>query len=380
MLKSQVFMNPFIVEPYYSSHFFCDREEETARIISCLNNGRNVTLISPRRLGKTGLIYRVFDRIKEEENSFEVFYADISSTQNLDDFIKILSESLAAVLHKRNRIKDIFKAIGGIRPLISYDELSGLPQLSFTYRTEEDKTHTLKSMLEYLEDSGKEVVVAIDEFQQIREYPDVHMEALLRTYIQPLHHVRFIFCGSKKHIMTDMFANAKKPFYESTTNVPLGKLDEETYGGFISGLFLEYGKAIGEDLVKDIIVWTRDHTYYTQSLCNEVFGISGEKVTAEDVRKAKRTLLSLNTDRFLEIKRMTTPSQWKLLKAVAKEGEVRKPTSAAFLSKHGLTSGPAVLKSLKSLVDKELILETLTLEGSIYSVYNVFLSRYLENL
>ena len=373
-------MNPFIVEPYYSSHFFCDREEETARIISCLKNGRNVTLISPRRLGKTGLIYRVFDRIKEEENSFEVFYADISSTQNLDDFIKILSESLAAVLYKKNRIKDIFKAIGGIRPLISYDELSGLPQLSFTYRTEEDKTHTLKSMLEYLEDSGKEVVVAIDEFQQIREYPGVQMEALLRTYIQPLHHVRFIFCGSKKHIMTDMFANAKKPFYESTTHVPLGKLDEETYGGFISGLFLENGKAIGEDLVKDIIVWTRDHTYYTQSLCNEVFGISGEIVTAEDVRKAKRTLLSLNTDRFLEIKRMTTPSQWKLLKAVAKEGEVYKPTSTGFLSKYGLTSGPAVLKSLKSLVEKELILETVTLEGNHYSVYNVFFSRYLEKI
>ena len=372
--------NPFVIEPYVSSHFFCDREEETARIIECLENRRNITLISPRRLGKTGLIYRVFDQIKENKLAYETIYADMSSTQTLEDFVKILSESVASVLHRRNKIKDILKAVGGIRPLISYDELTGQPQLSFTYRTEEDKKVTLRSLFSYMENSGKEVVVAIDEFQQIREYPGIQMEALLRTCIQPLHHVRFIFCGSKKHVMTDMFTNAKRPFYESTTHVPLGKLDEETYRGFISGLFLENGKAIGEDLVKDIIVWTRDHTYYTQSLCNEVFGISGEIVTAEDVRKAKRTLLSLNTDRFLEIKRMTTPSQWKLLKAVAKEGEVRKPTSAAFLSKHGLTSGPAVLKSLKSLVDKELILETLTLEGSIYSVYNVFLSRYLENL
>jgi DNA-binding MarR family transcriptional regulator len=88
----------------------------------------------------------------------------------------------------------------------------------------------------------------------------------------------------------------------------------------------------------------------------------------------------MNTDRFLEIKRMLTPSQWKLLKAVAKEGEVQKPTSAAFLSKYGLASGPAVLKSLKSLIEKELILETVTLEGSVYSVYNVFFSRYLEYL
>lgn len=372
--------NPFVIEPYVSSHFFCDREEETARIIECLENRRNITLISPRRLGKTGLIYRVFDQIKENKLAYETIYADMSSTQTLEDFVKILSESVASVLHRRNKIKDILKAVGGIRPLISYDELTGQPQLSFTYRTEEDKKVTLRSLFSYMENSGKEVVVAIDEFQQIREYPGIQMEALLRTCIQPLHHVRFIFCGSKKHIMTDMFTNAKKPFYESTTNVPVGKLDEQTYERFISGLFEEYGKHIDSELVKDIIRWTKDHTYYTQSLCNEVFSCSGKEVRSENVKQAKRTILQMNTDRFLEIKRMTTPSQWKLLKAVAKEGEVRKPTSAAFLSKHGLTSGPAVLKSLKSLVDKELILETLTLEGSIYSVYNVFLSRYLENL
>lgn len=372
--------NPFVIEPYVSSHFFCDREEETARIIECLENRRNITLISPRRLGKTGLIYRVFDQIKENKLAYETIYADMSSTQTLEDFVKTLSESVASVLHRRNKIKDILKAVGGIRPLISYDELTGQPQLSFTYRTEEDKKVTLRSLFSYMENSGKEVVVAIDEFQQIREYPGIQMEALLRTCIQSLHHVRFIFCGSKKHIMTDMFTNAKKPFYESTTNVPVGKLDEQTYERFISGLFEEYGKHIDSELVKDIIRWTKDHTYYTQSLCNEVFSCSGKEVRSENVKQAKRTILQMNTDRFLEIKRMTTPSQWKLLKAVAKEGEVRKPTSAAFLSKHGLTSGPAVLKSLKSLVDKELILETLTLEGSIYSVYNVFLSRYLENL
>lgn len=372
--------NPFVIEPYVSSHFFCDREEETARIIECFENRRNITLISPRRLGKTGLIYRVFDQIKENKIAYETIYADMSSTQTLEDFVKIFSESVASVLHRRNKIKDILKAVGGIRPLISYDELTGQPQLSFTYRTEEDKKVTLRSLFSYLENSGKEVVVAIDEFQQIREYPGIQMEALLRTCIQPLHHVRFIFCGSKKHIMTDMFTNAKKPFYESTTNVPVGKLNEQTYERFISGLFEEYGKHIDSELVKDIIRWTKDHTYYTQSLCNEVFSCSGKEVRSENVKQAKRTILQMNTDRFLEIKRMTTPSQWKLLKAVAKEGEVYKPTSTGFLSKYGLTSGPAVLKSLKSLVEKELILETVTLEGNHYSVYNVFFSRYLEKI
>ena len=372
--------NPFIVQPYVSSHYFCDREEETARIINCLENGRNLTLISPRRLGKTGLIYRVFDQIKENKLPFETVYADISFTQTLDDFIKILSESVASVLQKRDRLKDLFKVLGGIRPLISFDEPTGQPLLSFIYHSEEDKKVTLRSLFTYLEACGKEVVVAIDEFQQIREYPDVQMEALLRTCIQPLHHVHFIFCGSKKHLMADMFLNAKRPFYESTTNVPLGKLDEQVYERFISGLFAEYGKHIESALIQDILQWTRDHTYYTQSLCNEVFSCSGDEVGAEDVRRSKRTILQMNTDRFLEVKRMITPFQWKLLKAIAREGEVQKPTASAFLSRYGLSSGPAVLKGLHSLVEKELVLETVTPERNVYSVYNVFLSRYLENL
>ena len=55
--------NPFILEPYRSKELFCDREEETSRLIEDVENGRNVTLISPRRLGKTGLILRTFDEI-----------------------------------------------------------------------------------------------------------------------------------------------------------------------------------------------------------------------------------------------------------------------------------------------------------------------------
>lgn len=223
-------------------------------------------------------------------------------------------------------------------------------------------------------------MLAIDEFQQIREYPNVFMEAVLRTYIQPLHNVRFIFCGSKKHTMADMFTNALKPFYESTTNIPLYKLDPLVYSEFIANQFLKAGKRIPGECIEDIIAWTRNHTFYTQTLCNEVFQQPGPDVNEEVVRAAKARILNSYKDRFIEIQRLVTPSQWRLLKAIAKDGSVQHPTASDFLKRHNLSSGPAVLKNLHSLVDKELVLTETSPDNVSYCVYNVFLSRFLETL
>jgi len=372
--------NPFILEPYKSKELFCDREEETARLVDCLINGRNTTLISARRLGKTGLIYRTFDEIKDRKLPYDTFYVDISSSQNIDDFVKLLTESVASVLTTQNRIKDFFSSLKGIRPLLGFDSVNNTPTISFSYQTMAEKQQTIKSVLSFLEKNKRPVILAIDEFQQVREYPDVHMEAVLRTYIQPLHNVRFIFCGSKKHTMTDMFTNALKPFYESTTNIPISTLNPTVYAAFIEKQFQKAGKKISKEYIDEIIVWTRDYTFYTQSLCNEVFQQSASIVNDEDIRKSKEIILTSNRDRFLEIQRLITPSQWKLMKAIAKDGSVQHPTSSDFIQRNHLSSGPAVLKNLKTLIDKELILANNTENGISYSVYNVFLSRYLELL
>lgn len=372
-------VNPFILTPYLSRGLFCDREEETEKLIDYLESGRNVTLISPRRLGKTGLIYRVFDEIAIRGKDYDTIYVDISATSSIDGFIKALSEAVARSL-KKNRVSSFIKTLGGIRPLISYDATTGQPELSFTYRSDSEKQTTLKSILSYLEARERTVVVAIDEFQQIREYEGVNMEAVLRSHIQNLHNVRFIFCGSKQHIMFDMFSNAKRPFYESTVSVPLHKLNVDKYAEFISRLFLQNGKTIDDETTRFIIRWTRDHTFYTQSLCNEVFMLSRKTVTMEDVFAAMRNLLMAGKEYFLEIQRLISAHQWNLLKAIAKEESVRQPTSSVFISKYGLTSGASVLKSLNALVEKELVLITNTTDGPVYSVYNVFLSRFLEIL
>ena len=372
--------NPFILEPYKSPFHFCDREKETEEIIRNITNGRNTTLISPRRLGKTGLIFRVFDEMKSRKLPFETIYCDISDTFSIEAFVKVISDAVVGKLGNQKTIMSFIKTIKSVRPLLSIAPLTGSPQVSFTFANEEQKQGTLKEILDYLENYPHNVVLAIDEFQQIREYGEVNMEAILRKHIQHLHNVRFIYCGSKKHTMSDMFTNAKKPFYESTPFIYLSKISVPLYAAFIKNLFASAGKIIDEDDVKYIIEWTKDYTYYTQRLCNEVFSLSDHHIAHSDILAAIQSIFDAERDRFQEIRRLITRAQWKMLVAIAIEGNISQITSSAFLSKYHISSGATALRNIKSLIDKELILETTTNGETSYAVYNVFLSRFLENV
>lgn len=372
--------NPFILEPYRSKDLFCDRENELAQLMAHLENGRNVTMISPRRLGKTGLIFRLFDEIKATGAPYETVYADISDTLSLEDFIKVLSQAVATQLKSQSKILSFLKALKSIRPLLGVDPFSGMPQVSIAFATNEQQQRTLEDLLMFLENYPQQVVVAIDEFQQIREYEGLNMEAVLRKHIQHLHNVRFIYCGSKKHTMADIFTNAKSPFYESTVFLSLEKLSETVYADFIKHQFERRGKSIGDEQVRYILEWTRDYTYYTQKVCNKVFEISAKQVRMEDVYSSISFILDSEKERFLEIRRLITRSQWKMLKAIASEGTVSQITSSAFLTKYGIPSSSAALRNIKALMEKELVLAEPSGQNVTYSVYNVFLSRYLEQM
>ena len=336
-------MNPFILSPHTPKAYFCDREAETETIVQYLENGSNITLISPRRFGKTGLIYHVFDALKEKKAGFETYYVDIYATRSMDDFVRLLAESV----YKKNDL---------------------------------EKRYSLKAILNYLEERKKKVIIAIDEFQQVRTYEGVQFEALLRSCIQPLQNVLFIFSGSKRHVMSDMFTGEKSPFYESAALYPLDKISYDSYSAFIKKQFEDNGKHILDDAIEVILDWTRRHTYYTQFLCNRVFQTARKEVTVQDVFFCANVILDENADAFLERRNLLTSKQWDYLIAIAKEGTLTRPTASEFLQKYRLGAPSSSARTLDALVEKEMVLETKTPEGSTYCVYNVFLSRWLERL
>lgn len=373
--------NPFIVNNYKSKDLFCDREEELQLMLRNCINQTNMTLISQRRLGKTGLIFRLFDEIKVSYPNIQTIYVDIFASDNIDGFIKLFAEAaLSAIPEKSTLGKRLVNYIRSFRPLITYDTLTGQPQMQISYQTAHEKEYTLHGIFDFLDGQNIPIVIAIDEFQQIREYPEQNIEALLRTYIQQCKNLTFIFSGSKKHIMADIFANERKPFYSSTTFVSLGKISEEPYAAFIRQLFGSGKRSITDEALRFVLDWTQRVTYYTQQLCHTLYANGKKTIGLAEVKSTCNQLLKQNEAVYLQYRQMLPDKQWNYLIAVAKEGGVRQITASDFLKRNKIAGASASRQMADALVEKGLLHAEATLEGVVYSVDDIFFSHWLERL
>lgn len=373
--------NPFVIKSYESKELFCDREEELQLMLRNSINSSDMTLISQRRMGKTGLILRLFDEFKEVRPEIHTIYFDIFASRNIDDFIKLMAEAAMRSFPTKTTMGEKFLAfIKSLRPQLSFDNITGEPQLQIAYQTAHEKEYTLRGIFDFLDSQNEHIVIAIDEFQQIRDYPEQNMEALLRTYIQQTRNLTFIFCGSKKHLMADIFANEKKPFYSSTVFVSLDKISEESYSAFIRRLFNDRQRSITDDALQFILDWTRRHTYYTQQLCHTVFANGSETVTIDDVKKACEQLMKQGEAVYLQYRQMLTDKQWDYLIAVAKEGSVQQITSSAFLKAHKIGTPSVSRRLADALCEKGLLNDDIAINGTTYSLSDVFLSHWMERL
>lgn len=371
--------NPFLIKGYITKELFCDREDELKELLRNIRNGIDTTLISPRRMGKTGLILRFFEHLTENEPEVISLYTDIYASRSLSDFVKLSAEAILKKFKLKTKIGSNFMLLlRSLRPLISYDAITGEPQIQIAYQSPQEKEHTLKSLLQFIDEQGKQIVFAIDEFQQITKYPEKNIEALLRTYTQQLKNIRFIYCGSNKTMMVNIFSSAKSPFYSSTRYINPDKIDAGKYAFFIRSTFKRNGIDIEEDALEFILQWSKRHTYYTQSLCNMTFSIAQKTVNTETVKDACFQLLKQYEPVFLQYRQMLTPQQWNYLIAIAKEDEVVQITSQNFISKHNIGTPANSRRLCNSLVSKDLILTVQDKNQKTYMVYDVFFSRWLQ--
>ena len=162
--------NPFLVTGYHSPEYFCDRRQETETMIQALYNGRNVTLIAPRRMGKTGLVKHVFYKLREQEPDIVTFYMDIYSTQSLGDFIRLFASTVLGRLDSvpQKALGRVGKFIKSCRPVFTFDELTGQPKVTIDIVPSSEEA-TLREIFDYLRSSEKRCDIAMDEFQQIAE-------------------------------------------------------------------------------------------------------------------------------------------------------------------------------------------------------------------
>ncbi|MCI6427263.1 MAG: ATP-binding protein [Rikenellaceae bacterium] len=366
--------NPFLIVGYHSPEFFCDRETETATILDALKNGRNITLIAPRRMGKTGLICNAFHHLKEQKSDIVTLYMDIYSTQSIGDFVRLFANTVLGKLDAapQKALNRISQFIHSCRPVFTFDELTGVPKVTIDVAPQDEK-RTLKEIFDYLASSQRHCCIAIDEFQQIAEYPEKGIEALLRSYIQFLPNVNFIFAGSKQHLMQEMFTSSKRPFYQSTQLINIGSIDRETYADFAIGLFAKCSKLLPRDVFYAIYEMYDGHTWYIQYLLNRLYGYN-QDVDMVMVSDAMEQIVSEQSYSYQTLLKSYSAGQVRLLKAIAREGCVKEILAGDFISRNRLRAASSVSASLKRLQDNELVY--LTPQG--YIIYDRFMREWLR--
>lgn len=351
--------NPFVIGSDIPVEFFCDREAEVKLLQKHIANGRNVVLSSPRRLGKSGLIHHFFKQPKIKKN-FNTFFVDIYATKSLEEFTYELSKAVQKKVSQQKKWYDsFFDIFKSLRFAFKLDSNTGEP--SFELKLGEIKTPktTLDELFDFFESEKKPCIVAIDEFQQVAEYEETNIEALLRTKIQQCKNTHFIFAGSRQHLMNEMFYSQNKPFYQSAISMSLEAIPQEVYCDFAQKMFALKGKKIEAEAVLKAYNLFGGTTWFIQMMMNELFALTPEKGVCPDsfFDTALENIILLQEQQYKDILTMFSAKQKALLFAIAQEGTAREITSAAFISKHGLSSASSVQASLKGLSNKMVLAE-----------------------
>ena len=370
--------NPFILTPMIPEEYFCDREEETRRLVTTVTNQSNIVLISPRRVGKTGLINHCFEQ-PEIKDEFITISIDILHTTSFGELIFELGNAVFKNVAKRSdrMLAKFTAALRSLRASFGYDPLNGTPTFDIKLGQVSTPDYTLDEILGYLEEADKPCIVAIDEFQQITNYPEKNIEALLRGRIQRLRNTFFIFAGSERRIMNEMFFSSKRPFYQSASLMQLEPIKIENYIAFVKHHFEANNKLINDETITNIYHQWQGITMYMHRILHDAFIIvqEGEECTMQVIEDVTNTYISQNEKRLQEMLAFISPQQKELLYAIAREGVATKLTSAAFVKRNQLKSASAVQSAVKRLLEYDII----TQKGHEFSISDPLLSIWLRN-
>jgi AAA+ ATPase superfamily predicted ATPase len=370
--------NPFVTNGYAGPEYFCDRVEETELMTYLVTNGNNVALMSPRRVGKTDLMKHCFQQDALKDNYY-CFLIDIYATNSFRDFVNVFGKSILEALKPKGRKvwEGFLNVLLSVRSEISFD-INGNPIWGLGIGGMTPPQTTLDEIFAYLRTADKHCLVAIDEFQQILYYNDnQNVEAALRTQIQQCANANFIFAGSQRHLMSEMFLSPARPFYQSVVPMSLYPISLERYWAFAELQFAKNGnRQISYEVVETVYQRFGGITANVQRIMNMLYMLTpkNESCGVEMIERAIDTYLGLSSEYYAELLRQMPEKQRNVFLAIAAEGKVKSISGGKFVNKYHLPSASSVVSAVKGLLEKDFI----TQADNVYYVYDRFFQLYIE--
>lgn len=373
--------NPFIVRGAIPERYFCDREKETELLVRYLTNGNNVVLHAPRRIGKSKLIDHCFAQ-PAIKNHYYTIFVDILQTGNLQEFTYELGKAIFEVTGSfgSKMMKLFAQTVRSLKGEIGFDFMTNQPKLSIALGQIDNPQYTIDEIFDFLEKADKPCIVAIDEFQRIAEYPEKNVESILRTKIQRMKNCGFIFSGSDRHLLTQMFLEYNRPFYQSASTLTLDKIDRSVYVAFALEHFAEFGKSIAEEAVDRVYTLFDGNTFAMHKTLNVAFShtTQGEECSVAAVRNAIDEIVEENDHDYRTHLMPMSLSQKEVLYAVGLSGIAKQVTSSAFINRYKLGSASSVQSAIRKLKADGWVTESYDEDGKVYQLNDYFLMLWIQ--
>ena len=336
--------NPFRFSGIVDGPAFCNREKEQKELRRYIESSQNVLLYSHRRYGKSSLILKVFKSLK----TVTPVYIDLYGTTNAEEFIASFLKGASAIEPKMNRLmKMVHERIRSIGVNFSIDAATGMPTAMPVFKQSVDD-RTIEEIFGLVEDYSqkKKMVVAFDEFQEVASYGGDPFEKLLRKSIQQHERISYIFAGSQKHLITEMFNHRKRAFYMLATSYPLGKIKTADYIEWIGALYRSGKRNIEDKFIVEVLELCENHPMYVQEF---FFNLWEEPdVTFEVVDRVEQGIVEKRIAQFAYAWDSLTLNQRRASKLIAGT-DGKNIFSSENLSRYGFRTASQVTAALSSL-------------------------------
>jgi len=351
--------NPFTYGDLVAGESFTDREAELALLQSDILNGQNIAVIAPRRYGKSSLVRAALRDLTGQ--GVLVVEVDLMTTPTKErlagKLAKSINDDIAPIVFKAKEHLKLFQSLR-VAPVVTVDPTGSFGFTFSASRDEADLNDTLEHLFELpatiAADTGREVVVFFDEFQEVTEI-DPRLPALMRSVFQRQQHVSHVYAGSKRHMMHRLFNDQNEPFFRSAKTIELGRIPEPLFKLFIRAQFDRTDRGVTDGVLDRLLAITRGHPYATQELAYALWDEvpEGWSASADDLDHAIEAVLHAENAHFTLVWERATRPQKLLLQALAEEAG--KPFSAPYRDRHGLPSTSHIQRALRPLVDAELL-------------------------
>ena len=366
-------MSPFKYGCTVSDEFFCPRPDLEKRLAGHIKSGQHVAVVGPRRTGKSSLVLETARKAK----GYALFHVDFLDVRSRAEMCKRLVASLARLESSDSWISKTMKALVRLRPMLSIDPRDGSPTISIDTR-EASALGSLDCILDALvaQTAKRKVCAVFDEFQDVMNVEDgENALAILRSRIQLDSKTPYVFLGSVRHRMLDIFLDSRSPFYHGAAILDVGEIAADDFYEFLSRRFALGKRSFPREAFDAVASAVRNTPGYVQEVCDALWQTSarGNVISSKDIAKALEVIFAREGEHFSFAIRQLTAIQTQVLTAISVRGG-REVYSGDFLEFAGVKSTASVKRAISRLVDEGLVCHV---DGG-YRIDNPFFAEWVK--